>query len=219
MTKSIQDASRKARPILFSGPMIRALLEGRKTQTRRIAPVLLPGDKKYIHCASKKEWIAERVAQCPYGTTGDLLWVRECFSYEIVDRNGFMSPWYWADGNPTSGDFTKPKPSIHMFRCLSRLTLELMAVSVERLQDIATEDAVAEGIEPVLTGAGERCGWLDYEHAGAGTGYYLEAINSYDSLWESINGLGSWDANPWVWVLTFKVHQCNVDDLLKRQAA
>ncbi|WP_152050928.1 hypothetical protein [Tautonia marina] len=244
----------KARPILFSAPMVRALLDGRKTQTRRI----LKGSTEFKGPYNPAYLEAHRNADgwkriCPYGQPGDLLWVRETFA--DVNDHGCPAILYKADGvtldfmdiadylcEDGSLDYDHPHikkyhysqwigdvesgepyhgfhPSIHMPRWASRLTLELTGVRVERLQDISREDAIAEGIEPVLTGAGERCGWLDYEHREAGTGYYIEPTNSYESLWDSINGSGSSDANPWVWVLEFRVHQVNVDELLKRRAA
>jgi hypothetical protein len=151
------------RPILFSAPMVRALLDGRKTQTRRAIKPQPDWDRPEPCCSTTSEgwqgpidratWAESAdpemdFRRCPYGGPGDALWVRECFSYETldVDGNGFLPPWYWADGNPTSGDFTRPKPSIHMPRWASRLTLQVADVRVERLNDISEADAVAEGL-------------------------------------------------------------------------
>jgi hypothetical protein len=233
----------KARPILFSGPMVRALLDGRKTQTRRtVKPqpwpakesiLRVPGmylddwvwsypDSSSCYTVSNRENGPENYAKyCPYGQTGDLLWVRESFSYDRldVDRNGFMPPWHWADGSPADGDFTKPKPSIHMPRWASRLTLEITGVRVERLQAISEADAIAEGIEPVFTGAGEQCGWLNYEHTGDGVGYCTSPVDSYATLWRHINGPDAWNYNPWVWIPAFRVHKQNVDVFLTTKGA
>ena len=144
----------KERPIIFSGPMIRAILEGRKTQTRRIVKP---------NCLSKLS---------PYGRTGDRLWVRETWGHN-PEGPGYV---YRSDGDfdmKFHGD--RWRPSIHMPRWASRITLEVTGVRVERLQDINEEDALAEGVE-----------------------------HAFRSLWESINGPGSWDANPWVWVVEFR---------------
>jgi hypothetical protein len=240
----------------MSAPMVRALLEGRKTQTRRIVKAQPQGTllgllERPIRSMQQepvlRAWFGagedERSSTeitCPYGKPGDLLWVRETTEADHDTSEVVTLAKYAADGKPVlypgpeEDERGEPDyggsnahwwgkrdvcPSIHMPRWASRLTLELTEVRVERLQEITAEGAIAEGIEPVLTGTGERCGWLDYEHEGTGTGYYLEAVNSYDSLWESINGPGSWDANPWVWVLSFRVHKQNVDELLGRNAA
>lgn len=197
----------KERPILFSAPMVLALLAGTKTQTRRIVkpqPAGAPlGGKPFDDGARVGNWwfpagpdqapFATFEKRCPYGVPGDRLWVREAFSYETldVDRNGFMAPWYWADGNPTSGDFTKPKPSIHMPRWACRLTLEITDVRVERLQDISYEDCRDEGTICPIHG--------DVRHVACSG-----LRDGYRTLWESINGPGSWAANPWVWAVSFQ---------------
>ena len=188
----------KERPILFSAPMIRALLAGTKTQTRRVVkPVQLRADGM---------WPAGRdpVPDCPYGQPGDRLWVRECFSgARAYEARGYpLREWgnkvfYWADGQPRSGDWTKPRPSIHMPRTLSRITLQITEVRVERLQDISEADALAEGIVPRTKGE------LTMFFAGA-EACGRTAIGAYNQLWNHLNGPGSWDANPWVWVVGFK---------------
>ena len=186
------------------------------------------------------EGLAQR---CPYGKPGDLLWCRETWrspgdrriAYQADGRCGAMIGdgagghlfWYhgWLLGAEGRGERLgdtfgesmygdRWKPSIHMPRWASRLTLELTQVWVERKRDISVEDAVAEGIEPVLTGTGEQCGWLNYLHAGEGTGYCTDPCDSYATLTDSINGPGSWAANDWVWALSFLVHQQNVDAFL-----
>lgn len=96
--------------------------------------------------------------------------------------------WYWADGNPTEGDWTRPRPSIHMPRWASRILLEITAVRVERLQDISETDAEAEGIQEIVD---------------AGVDHDGTPRDAYRALWEQINGADSWSANPWVWVVEF----------------
>jgi hypothetical protein len=226
------------KPIIFSPPMVRALLEGRKTQTRRVLkgewqPMLEGHDRVKTWFAPPnvpREGIPNQWAQsgiwaekhgehgynrflgfAPY-TPGDRLYVREAFSYETldVDRNGFMPPWYWADGNPTDGDFTRPKPSIHMPRWASRLTLTVTEVRVQRLQEISEEDAVAEGIEP-FSGIDPDCnGYRDY-YKFAAPGYWLHPRASFGSLWNSLHGPDAWDQNPWVVAVSFTVERRNID--------
>lgn len=188
----------KERPILFIAPMVRAILEGRKTQTRRIVK-----PQPSMECDCEPEgysWVPMHKGrelshhQCPYGQPGDRLWVRETFSGPWCMGDTPPSKWgrssriwYWADGNPEEGDWTRPRPSIHMPRWASRITLEITDVRVERLQDISDADALSEGIYPTSTGL----------YAGA-------AKAEFRKLWESINGPESWSANPWVWVIEFK---------------
>ena len=199
----------KERPILFSAPMVRALLAGTKTQTRRVVKL------KPWHQIEERDdgapwpWMydgerdADHWLPCPYGQPGDRLWVREGFSgprcMEAQDGCAATPPskwgessriWYWADGDPpTYGDWTRPRPrpSIHMPRWASRITLEVTGVRVERLQDISEADAVAEGVKNSLHLPGGRFATENFAH-----------------LWWSINGDGSWEANPWVWVVEFK---------------
>ena len=180
------------KPIIFSAPMVRALLAGTKTQTRR---VLKPLPRRTIFFDPKTA-VLDQFQEPPYAP-GDRLWVREAFSYELldVDRNGFMPPWYWADGNPESGDFTRPKPSIHMPRWASRLTLLVTDVRVQRLQEISRGDAMEEGcpFANMADGPNPR-DW-------------------YRGIWNSLHGPGAWDANPWVAALTFTVHRQNIDQM------
>ena len=193
------------RPIIFSAPMVRALLDGRKTQTRRVLGNSGPGrgrsnifsaqigwSDSYVLDPGNANW---RERDTPYAP-GDRLWVREAFSYESldVDRNGFMPPWYWADGNPESGDFTRPKPSIHMPRWASRLTLLVTDVRVQRLQEISRGDAMEEGcpFANMADGPNPR-DW-------------------YRGIWNSIHGPGAWDASPWVCAISFDMLRGNIDD-------
>jgi hypothetical protein len=214
----------KQRPILFSAPMIRALLNGSKTQTRRIVklPHLNPlglweattiGGKG-IKTASGMESIEQTalwhtrtgdILGCPYGYAGDQLWVRETFCPDWCDK-----PIYKADGGSAidAGYSKEPrwKPSIHMPRWASRITLEITGVRVERLNDCSEADAISEGIERV-GGVASVSPWRNYRigEEGEMSLHCSAPTRSYMSLWESINGASSWAANPWVWVVEFKV--------------
>ena len=200
----------KERPILFSAPMVRAILNGIKTQTRRVVKL------KPWHQIEERDdgapwpWMydgerdADHWLPCPYGQPGDRLWVRESFC-PIYPQDP-----HYNGGRPIEYDYRatykhgdrlgdligakkKWKPSIHMPRRASRITLEVTSVRVERLQDISEADAVAEGARPTLAP-------LDTVRLGAaGT-----AKEGFRQIWESINGPDSWEANPWVWVVEFK---------------
>lgn len=151
---------------------------------------------------------------CPYGQPGDRLWVREAFSgphcMDATDECVAVRPskwgegsriWYWADGNPTHGDWTRPRPSIHMPRWASRILLEVTAIHVERLQDINEADAIAEGVRQMRDDSG--C-WVGREGPGRLVTPWPTPREAYRDLWEQINGADSWAANPWVWVVEFK---------------
>lgn len=180
----------KERPILFSGQMVRAILGGRKTQTRRVIKNI-PHDAAHIwHDGG--EWIVENApgqcwnkkTACPYGQPGDRLWVRETWQLDEsetgyvyrADIEGFLDQ---AFGPPTW------RPSIFMPRAASRILLEIVSVRAERLQDISEEDAKSEGVRPFMGSP------LPYKAA-------------FCTLWQHINGPESWAANPWVWVVEFK---------------
>ena len=169
----------KERPILFSGPMVRALLDGSKTQTRR---VIKPRHLAFFNqnaAAMLNDWNERPL---PYGKPGDRLWVRE--TWHDASSSLHSCALYRADGIDLHWD--KWTPSIHMPRWASRITLEITSVRVERLQDISEADAQAEGITSA------ECLECD--------GF----VNAFSKLWEQINGPGSWDANPWVWAIEFR---------------
>lgn len=188
----------KERPILFSAPMVRALLAGTKTQTRRIVKVPKRFEGFSHPSAAGVDF------SCPYGWRSDRLWVRETWGIGYPDEDGgyFAIPWtgadprkdgkvfYRADFKET--DVQRPwKPSIHMPRWASRITLWITDVRVERLNAISGKDARAEGIQipaPAITPE-------EFDH---------DCVVAYSKLWESINGPGSWDANPFVWVIEFR---------------
>lgn len=222
-------------PILYSGPMIRALLEGRKTQTRRVVKPQPPVGHVYVgrvlcstHRADEGKWTwaveqaamlrdAHRV-RCPYGQPGDLLWVRETFrgarGYDGMPPSkwGNKPIWYSADGDPDAQRWwhlsDRGKPGIHMPRWASRLTLRITDVRVERLQNISEADAIAEGISPKWE---PGCSGRLMEAIGGFS--FRPAASAYADLWESINGPGSWDANPWVWAISFDVIKANIDQV------
>lgn len=205
------------RPILFSAPMVRALLAGTKTQTRRaLAPDLFISSGgavvRMVSVGPATTGIAE--AHCPYWREpGDTLWVRETWNTSERCLPRIAEPYiYAADLGPTGKQRWAAtwRPSIHMPRAASRITLEVTGVRVERLQDISEADAQAEGCE---RGA-DFPGWYRFALPGDSAGLAEAgragrvptafARLAYRALWESINGPGSWDANPWVWVVEFK---------------
>lgn len=192
------------RPILFSAPMVRALLAGTKTQTRRA--VRPQPDWVHEGGAERRSGADFAMIRCPYGVPGDRLWVRETWTFGVGDcghRDDGGPYRYGADG----GFSARWRPSIHMPRVASRITLEVTGVRVERLQAISEADCMAEGVQghplrpddgwPICTGF----------MVGADDGkttLHPKPQDAYRRLWESINGAGSWAANPWVWVVEFK---------------
>lgn len=193
------------RPILFSGPMVRAILDGRKTMTRRVVKMNLAGRVEL----RGKQWHIDdpnAILACPYGRPGDLLWVRETWFCEGRDLPG-SGLHYRANAVPADERWFveegwKWKPSIHMPRWASRLLLRVTEVRVERLWEITQEDAIAEGIERI----GDR--FKGYMRLFTGEEYNPALPKtSFAQLWETINakrGYG-WDSNPWVWVVSFEV--------------
>ncbi|MCY1043303.1 hypothetical protein OV208_18445 [Corallococcus sp. bb12-1] len=225
----------RERPILFSGLMIRALLDGRKAVTRRLlkpqpapnAPhdggttwVYRSKDGLHVPCGTVGHLtVAEKMGlRCPYGQPGDRLWVKETWRPEASSM-GHRIGWkltYAADDAVLFSDLARvdaswrcPKAAkngnvtpLFMPRWASRLTLDVAAVRVERLHDITEEDSRAEGVQRLL----EANGWRNYEPEPAfeSVSYHLTARESFASLWRSINGPESWDANPWVWRVEFR---------------
>lgn len=222
----------KERPILFKGAMVRAILDGRKTQTRRIMkpqPTENPNKPRghwYPDSSVQSMVDVEGFLQndhdstiagcfCPHGKPGDRLWVRETWQGPLVEEggdypDGYYSPEfceYKADGGPAP-EFVTPddelvqrwRPSIHMPRWASRITLEITGVRVERLQDISTSAAASEGL--VQLPASGRYAISQGDQYFGGASHDVREVFSW--LWESINGAGSWSANPWVWVVEFK---------------
>ncbi|WP_377153284.1 hypothetical protein ACFJIX_17845 [Roseateles sp. UC29_93] len=203
----------KERPILFSAPMVRALLAGTKTQTRRIVKPTPVADSRWaggFYLEGKKSGPraiaveAPHIATaCPYGAPGDRLWVRETWAHSIhamAAKSDEDGPFVYAATHRVEQRLgEKWKPSIHMPRYACRLMLEITDVRVERLMSISEEDARAEGID-FDPGEGGVF-WVP----GPGPGCASDtAAGSFRRLWESINGDGSWNANPFVWVVEFK---------------
>lgn len=222
----------KERPILFNGDMVLAVLGGGKTQTRRIVkrqppegefaqtglyhPTITDRNGEYQPAAEvfgaftqDGEW----ALKCPYGEPGDQLWVRETWRTDdsLNDKApSTFSSWpvkYEADGKRLAhGAFHgntngKTRTSIHMPRWASRIQLEITGVRIERLNEISDAESIAEGIEQL------GAGWQRYHRdpdAPVGQPFTLNPKLAYRGLWESINGAGSWNANPWVWVIEFK---------------
>jgi len=229
--KRAQKQSEKAtleRPILFSAPMVRAILEGRKTQTRRICkwPItsnglgysrevgdilcqndFLPpsamlmrvtrGHQSYT-VSNHEQWETE----CPYGKPGDKLWVRETWACadDFEDMPKHCEYFYRAAGEVRGVD--RWRPSIFMPRDVSRIMLEITDVRVQRLQDISEEDARAEGIRVLpLQDENDPSAWWE---SAPGENQGRSARASFAKLWDSINGSGAWDANPFCWAISFR---------------
>lgn len=198
----------KERPILFSAPMVVAILEGRKTQTRRLIKKHPSLDHEGFRCVKEDNFyrfekpeheFVSRSFECEYGKPGDRLWVRETFK-EIVltghDTRGREmdgeSYVYAADADAPTKKYMPWKPSIHMPRAASRITLEIVDVRVERLQEITEEDAAAEGAKQVVGDYGR--GPLSYR-------------TGFAEIWSGIHecyGPNGWNVSPWVWVITFR---------------
>jgi hypothetical protein len=227
----------KERSIIFNDEMVRAILEGRKTQTRRPVKLIkadLNEDAAFLHGGSCELALKHSVQflsgvahswfscagyvtlanfACPFGKTGDRLWVRECWQGPLFTGE---LPADWRDSKYQSPEFChyrasgdsceffdtddnwqqRWRPSIHMPRWASRINLEITGVRVERLQDISEADTRAEGVE-----AHDDDGVIYYGAYGRGD---ARPDMAFQSLWKSIYGTDSWGANPWVWVIEFK---------------
>lgn len=240
------------RPILFSAPMVQALLAGRKTQTRRILPHpeyygCPTGDCPHSHQDECNKAMVENTAADLRYAVGDRLYVREEYYQrghwweDATDLTAKGKPkWKFAayDHNITFDappKFLKARSrsnpaEIHWYKRLgrfmprrySRVTLAVTDVRVQRLRDCSESDAVAEGVEPGLhPDTGKPCGWKSYEiiHSGRHKGQpnphaivpNKSPVTSYAELWDSINGEGAWDANPWVVAVSFDVRKGNID--------
>ncbi|WP_339898244.1 hypothetical protein [uncultured Gilvimarinus sp.] len=213
------------KPILFNAEMVCAKLEGRKTQTRR--PVdgpkrAYPDDHWSIINNELVSWPGDfaetEPLRCPYGKKGDLLWVKE--SYRTCSQCDSVKPSLLSRGEPilyeadqmvrtTGCVMIKPgklRRLRFMPRWASRLTLEITNVRVERLQDISESDAEKEGIFRY------KSGWTNGQ-----LGPFSSPVLAFSDLWDSI--YQNWDTNPWVWVIEFKVHHCNIDAFIAQREA
>lgn len=218
----------KEHPIVFSGPMVRAILKGQKTQTRRMVKPqpeqepqdvwevweckrpngqvtygacgvgvgASPDDHTGLWAFSAKGVSVGKPRRCPHGIPGDRLWVRETF-FKTIDNEHHDRPGisYAADNEALYLGHWKKRPSIHMPRWACRITLDIKAVRVERLQDISEEDAVAEG----ASGPMPALVMDDITEVGP-----MTFIDGFIGLWEDIHDKGAWGLNPWVWVIEFK---------------
>lgn len=199
----------KERPILFSGEMIRAILDGRKTQTRRVCKAQ-PENRVHPIYVTKYAWGdkalhpymtdgVQIIEYCPYGKVGDQLWVRETFRQAYPKTEYSDGIIYRADKAKSLGMAEycgKWRPSIFMPRSASRIQLEITNVRVERLQDIEPTDACSEGILPLGAGSSFALHHLEYKSIECG---------KFADLWDSINAAKHpWESNPWVWVVEFK---------------
>ena len=231
------------RPIIFSAPMVRAILEGKKTQTRRKMKVQ-PGPDALVTVEHYHPIVIDRHGdmqpgkeifgahwddgeyglKSPYGAPGDLLWVRETWA-----KGETAGVAQYRATDPQCDDTTSGlrwRPSIHMPRWASRITLRIIDVRVERLHDITEDDARAEGCEArPFPGPW----WQGYRDLGDGDLIHQQAIgetapdwmiepkrmpptpwldrsarDGFRSIWMGLHGLDAWDANPWVWVISFE---------------
>ena len=216
------------RPILFSGPMIRALLPGAKTQTRRILKAPYGWDPNTMDLQAVMEHPDCPKAQaffgdgwgvgCPYGKRSDRLWVREMWRPVIERWSSYIE---YAAGGPDLANSDRDRmtglskvalrfpgaradihseawhPSIHMPRWASRINLAITGIKVERVQDISEADILAEGITVPLVAEMTGIPWSDIP----------DLFTAWRLAWVHINGPESWDANPYVWAISFKVVQ------------
>ena len=219
------------RPIIFSAPMVRALLDGRKTQTRRVLKPWPGMQSKWLtsetlhraptcYLATVDGHLGAQMqhpragtihnglaieAMSPLGwvrlpyAPGDRLWVREAHAFD--------GPLVRYNATDDVHELRRKRPSIHMPRWASRLTLTVTDVRVQRLQEISAEDAWSEGIEAMA-----EAFICESPDCACGDACKIPARN-FSSLWNSLHGPAAWDANPWVVALTFTVHRCNIDQM------
>lgn len=210
------------KPILFNSEMVRAILQGRKTQTRRVMKIqpdsVITGPSisyPYLKQGRKLAFKEYAILSCQLGYIGSHLWVRETMC------NGSDDSWFYKSQNENEWEHVKnvPKewhhkncnkssiPSIHMPRWASRISLEITDIKVERLQDISEDDAEKEGVEYDQGWEGDPgYGYLNYLSEDISFDF-LTAKESFRSLWKSVYGQESWNLNPWVWVIEFKKYK------------
>ncbi len=210
----------KERGMIFNGEMVRAILDGRKTQTRRLIKWKQTRFTEIGEREDGSKWPWSEDAEhacdfwhpCPFGAVGDRIWVREAFRvhsratdvatlvYKSSERNSWTEQTHRVPVAVCNKPATPEKwtPSLHMPRWASRILLEITDVRVERLNAISEEDARAEGIIDggcLNCGEPEPCGCDNPEP---------DATDAFAYLWQSIYGQENWNADPWVWVIEFK---------------
>jgi hypothetical protein len=246
---------RKEHPILFSTPMVQAILEGKKSITRRIikipemSPLIddwqiqtvsegmggVPGDDDDFEIVNGNAWIAD--LKCRYGKKDDILWVREKWGYLQNDPSNGLK--FRTEIDETAAGLYKWRPSIHMPKEAARIWLEVLSIKVERLHDISDADIISEGVRvPVSEEGGvlfklgeENSAWrfmpeqwqIDRHVENRGKEKYTPTEHDllfahWAELWCEINGRESWDANPWLWVIEFKVLSTTGKPLFKKLA-
>lgn len=222
-------AGAREKPVIFPPEMVRAILDGRKTMTRRLVKHPSgPVPSAFEYCegvwlpsfATEHDRVNADVGHryCPYGKVGDRLWVKETWNYggfTLGDNQRFTAPFItktepniptWVEYAAAVPDGEHPpkwRPSIHMPRWASRITLEITAVKVERLNSITEEDALAEGVASLPV---KVLGWgSPAEQGGYGElPVQPDPLTVFEMLWESIHGRGAWKLNPWVFAISFK---------------
>ncbi|OCY53716.1 hypothetical protein [Acinetobacter pittii] len=219
----------KERPIILNTTMVKAIIEGRKVQTRRLVKEKLISEQAEFECGNRPNVIRSEPSLqyyidkgCPFGQVGDHLWVRETFCIGSIEEEdhyqGWPKPLYvHQDGDPKqypiykewclregiSFDDVHWKPSIHMPRSASRILLEITKIRIEKLNQISNQDAVQEGLLK-LPASGRYVVSRGDQYFGAASNNPCEV---FKWLWESIYGSSSWELNPWVWVIEFNVIQ------------
>lgn len=219
----------KERPIIFDTQSVRAILDGRKTQTRRVMRYQPPSDEFQLSrlmdttdsskrkSIGKLHWVkidglnilddTNKFFNCPYGSAGDWLWVKETFA-RMDDESGYGSGYFEYKASCANSESFIWTPSIHMPRHAARIFLQIKNVSIERLNDITEEDASNEGIRKFIVGSGDT-------RLGSGAVYGLDSesacgfsyAHGFINHWESIHRPVSWHKNPFVWKIEFEIER------------
>jgi hypothetical protein len=215
----------KEHPILFSTPMVQANSDGRKTNTRRMTGLDeingIPDDWFFLGISIdntvfeigkpakqlkglyasfyNQQTNTTKYIKCPYGQSGDLLWVRETWINTFIPHCVPVGGFYYKADHPQEKNL-RWKPSIHMPKAIARIWLQVVEIRVERLQNISDEDAIAEGVEISESGY-----YKIYDKKPQNQAWTDSPKVSFMSLFQSINGEEIWKQNPWVWVVKYKV--------------
>lgn len=213
----LAEITAKLRPILFSTPMVQAILDGRKTHTRRVMKPQPIKNGLFWEWAGAGWSLDGPITpvyghsmynKCPY-QPGDVLWVRETFAECQTPFFDYIYKADYPNASKADLDIEKWTPSLFMPKAAARIFLKVTAVKAERLQDITEADAIAEGVESWIE---ERMKsrptyysmYSDYDSPNDPAMYSSCPILSFESLWRKINGPESWNENPWVWAITFE---------------